>query len=369
MGPDLIMPCVQCYTRTVHNSHGSSGRPPGPIVLFGSGEASPSARRAHAVALERLAPPIRASVLETPAGFEPNSARVAARLADYLRHRFQVETCVVPARRRGTPESPDELAILNPLLTANYIMLGPGSPTYTVRQLTDSLAWQILLARHRMGAALVLASAAAIATSLYALPVYEIYKVGQDLHWQAGLDLLGPFGGRIVVVPHWNNHEGGAELDTSHSYMGQQRFDALHSMLPPDVDVLGVDEHTAVHLDFEYGKVQVLGRGGMTWLSGGRTLRCDAGSSVPLETVGLTRVPSPSEGLSSDLVDIIEQAVAAADSVEVSRPTPALEALVAERNDARERGNWSRADELRAEIAAAGWNVRDTPDGPELIPS
>src|SRR5207248_11622105 len=81
---------------------------PGPIVLFGSGEAAPSARRAHAVALESIRAPVRASVLETPAGFEPNSAGVANRLAEYLRHRFQLETCVVPARKRGTPESPDE---------------------------------------------------------------------------------------------------------------------------------------------------------------------------------------------------------------------------------------------------------------------
>jgi hypothetical protein len=354
-----------CYTRTVHNTRPSG---PGPIVLFGSGEAAPSARRAHAAALERLAQPIKASVLETPAGFEPNSPRVAARLADYLHHRFQLETCVVPARKRGTVESPDELAIVSPLLTSNYIMLGPGSPTYTVRQLTASLAWQIMLARHRMGAALVLASAAAIATSLYALPVYEIYKVGQDLHWQPGLDLLGPFGGRIVVVPHWNNREGGAELDTSHSYMGQRRFDELHGMLPSDVDVLGVDEHTAIYMDFEHGKVQVLGRGGMTWISGGRTLRCDAGSSVALETLGLTRQPSSTDGIPSEVWDIIHDAALAADATEVLRPSAEIEALVAERNAARTRGDWARADELRKAIAAAGWSVRDTPDGPELIP-
>src|SRR5689334_12152601 len=146
---------------------------PGPIVLFGSGEAAPSARRAHSLALEHVTRPVRASVLETPAGFEPNSSRVANRLAEFLRHRFQLDTRVVAARKRGTPHSPDAPEVVAPLLTSNYIMLGPGSPTYTVRQLDNSLAWQIVLARHRMGAALVLASAAAIATSAYALPVYE----------------------------------------------------------------------------------------------------------------------------------------------------------------------------------------------------
>ena len=341
---------------------------PGPIVLFGSGEAAPTARRAHAIALARLAPPVRASVLETPAGFEPNSARVAGRLAEYLRHRFQLETTVVPARKRGTPESPDDAPVVAPLLTSNYIMLGPGSPTYTVRQLTASLAWQIVLARHRRGAALVLASAAAIATSLYALPVYEIYKVGQDLHWQPGLDLLGPYGGRIVVVPHWNNHEGGEELDTSHAYMGRERFERLNAMLPPDVDVLGVDEHTAVCLDFVDGKVLVLGRGGMTFVHAGAPLRVEAGGSIGIEALGLTQRPAPADGIPTTVWELVAQAFDSADAVAVREPTEAVHTLVADRTEARTRGDWTAADQLRARITAEGWEIRDTPDGPELIP-
>lgn len=350
-------------------SRGAADGAPGPIVLFGSGEAAPSARRAHTVALERIAAPVRASVLETPAGFEPNSPRVANRLAEYLRHRFQLETRVVAARKRGTPESPDELPVLRPLLTSNYIMLGPGSPTYAVRQLANSLAWQIVLARHRMGAALVLASAAAIATSAYALPVYEIYKVGQDLHWQPGLDLLGPFGRRIAVVPHWNNHEGGEELDTSHSFMGRERFERLRAMLPADVDVLGVDEHTAVLVDFQNGQALVLGRGGITWLNAGGATRCEAGSAIGLETFGLTRRPSTTEGIPPEVWAATQQAVEAGESIDTPRPSDAIQSLVAERTTARTRGDWTAADQLRDQIAAAGWNVRDTPDGPELIPT
>src|ERR1700675_3946878 len=104
----------------------NSPRPPGSIVLFGSGEASPIARRVHAAALSQVMPPIRACVLETPAGFEPNSARVAGRLADFLRHRlspFEVHVEVVPARKRGTSLSPDEPEVVAPLLKANYLVL------------------------------------------------------------------------------------------------------------------------------------------------------------------------------------------------------------------------------------------------------
>lgn len=342
---------------------------PGPIVLFGSGEAAPSARRAHALALQRVTRPVRASVLETPAGFEPNSGHVANRLAEFLRHRFQLDTRVVAARKKGTPHSPDDPAVVAPLLTSNYIMLGPGSPTYTVRQLDNSLAWQIVLARHRLGAALVLASAAAIATSAYALPVYEIYKVGHDLHWQNGLDLLGPYGGHITVVPHWNNREGGEELDTSHSYMGQDRFERLHAMLPPDVDILGVDEHTAVFLDLKDNQALVLGRGGMTWIHNGSVLRCEAGSSVSLDTLGLTRRPSLFDGIDDDVLERLREAAETNVTVSVPEPSADVQALLAERTVARTDGNWARADELRAVITAAGWQIRDTPDGPELIPA
>ena len=283
-------------------AHGQDGspRPPGPIVLFGSGEASPIARRVHAAALSHVMPPIRACVLETPAGFEPNSARVAGRLADFLRHRlapFDVQVEVVPARKRGTLLSPDEPEVVAPLLKANYLVLGPGSPTYAARQLDGSLAWQTIMARHRLGAPLILASAAAIAASAHALPVYEIYKVGEDLGWKAGLNLLGPFGRNVAIVPHWNNHEGGEELDTSHSFMGQERFERLLGLLPSDVDVVGIDEHTALMLDFAAGMGVVFGRGGVSWLHDGSTTRLDAGASVPLAALGLTRQPESREDI------------------------------------------------------------------------
>ena len=64
---------------------------------------------------------------------------------------------MVPARKRGTPFSPDDAEIVTPLLEANVIMMGPGSPTYAVRQLQGSVAWHTVNARHRLGADLVFA--------------------------------------------------------------------------------------------------------------------------------------------------------------------------------------------------------------------
>jgi glycosyltransferase involved in cell wall biosynthesis len=41
--------------------------------------------------------------------------------------------------------------------------------------------------------------------------------------------------------------------------------------------------------------------------------------------------------------------------------------LVAERQAARGRRDFARADELRDQVLEAGWLIRDTPDGPELV--
>jgi len=346
-----------------------SPRPPGPIVLFGSGEASPIARRVHAAALRYLTPPIRVCVLETPAGFQPNSARVAGRLADFLRLRlapFDVRVEVVPARKRGTLLSPDEPEVVAPLLTANYMVLGPGSPTYAARQLDGSLAWHTILARHRLGAPLILASAAAIAASAHALPVYEIYKVGDDLAWKPGLDLLGPFGRTVAIVPHWNNREGGEELDTSQSFMGRERFERLLAMLPPGVDVVGIDEHTALMLDFAAGSAVVFGRGGVSWQHDGSTTRLGAGASTPLAALGLSRHPASTTDIPQAVWDAASRPDLSTDATP-EPPEPVL-ALVAARVQARASSDWALSDRLRLEIAAAGWQVRDTPEGPLVVP-
>jgi cyanophycinase-like exopeptidase len=340
---------------------------PGVVVLFGSGETSDSGRRVFDWLFAHLAPPVRAAVLETPAGFELNSAQVAGQVADFLRQRlsnYQPQVIVVPARKRGTPFSPDDPAIVAPLLQANVIFLGPGSPTYAVRQLRDSLAWHTLIARHRLGAAIVLASAMTVAIGTHALPVYEIYKVGEDLHWQAGLDFFGPYSLSLVFIPHWNNSEGGASLDTSRCFMGQTRFEQLLALLPSQAAVIGVDEHTALVVDVGAGKCQVMGRGDTTVLRQGQAQRFKRGQTFALTELGPYHAPEPHSGL---LPEVWKSVPAAQTYIAVEPPTEVL-ALVEEREAARARRDWANADVLRQRIAALGWRVSDTPKGPRLEP-
>jgi hypothetical protein len=179
--------------------------------------------------------------------------------------------------------------VVDPLYTADVIFMGPGSPTYAVRQLKNSLAWDILLASHRLGATIALSSAAAIAISAYALPVYEIYKVGEDLHWKPGLDLFGQYGSSLVFIPHYNNNEGGEELDTSRCFMGKSRFARLIDLLPPDQTLIGIDEKTGLLINPQTGECQVIGTGSVTLIHTGQTVKVKS-PEEDLNNTGLTDI-------------------------------------------------------------------------------
>ena len=51
--------------------------------------------------------------------------------------------------------------------------------------------------------------------------------------------------------------------------------------------------------------------------------------------------------------------------VEIMIPTEVAQ-LAEERENARREKNWKLSDELRDQMSAIGWEVRDTKDGPKL---
>ncbi len=353
----------------------SLSQPPGLIVLFGSGETSARGRVVWDWLLRQLPQPVRVSILETPAGFQPNSALVAGKVKGFLLDRLQnhrPEVTIIPARKRDTPYSPDDPAVVEPMLHSDVIFLGPGSPTYTVRQLRDSLAWHTLVARHRMGMAVVMASAATIAAGAQALPVYEIYKSGDDLHWCPGLDFLGPYGLSPIFVSHWDNSEGGAELDTSYCFMGQERFANLRELLPTPATVVGIDEHTALILDLGRKDCKVMGKGGVTIQRDEGEQTHEAGSSFSITELGPFSMVDTANGLATDVwerVVVTSNGPRAASPPRVHQVPLEVLDLVQKRESARTSRDWSQSDALRAEIRNQGWELRDTPQGPELLPA
>lgn len=342
---------------------------PGLVILFGSGETSASGRKVWDWLFQQLEAPVHTAILETPAGFEPNSASVAGRIADFIAHRlqnFKPETSIIPARKRDTHFSPDNPDLLDPLVTAEVLFLGPGSPTYAVRQLEGSLAWEVLRARRQMGAHVILASATAVAAGTYSLPVYEIYKVGEDLHWHTGLDFLASHGLAPTFVPHWNNAEGGDDLDTSRCYMGQARFERLLKLLPADTTIVGIDEHTALVIDVADESCQVMGQGRVTVLRDGETQRFESGSTFESSVLGTCEVPVSGTEIHSHARDLIRSIQA--ERAAPPEPPPEVEELVERRQGAREEEDWATADRLRDQIEDLGWQVEDTPHGPQLQP-
>ena len=365
---------------------------PGPIILFGSGETSPSGQKVFDALFRQLPPNPRCALLETAAGFEPNSYRVIERVGEFLQKSLQnyhPQIEIIRARSRSLPESPDNAPIAAPLLEADLIFMGPGSPTYAVRQLRNSLTWHYALARHALGAALVFASAGVVAAGSYALPVYEIYKAGEDLHWKDGLDLFGIYGLSLVLIPHWNNREGGTELDTNRCFMGRERFKRLAIELPPGQTILGIDENTALIMDLQAGSGKVLGTGEVVWMHvghghavdekadylaasgldeiiqkrGGHVHRYRTGESFELADCCPLRMPVAGQGVPPE---VWERAMEAARRKEDFPPQEVLD-LVEQRQEARLRKEWAKADELRKRIEEMGWKVEDGKEGVRAV--
>ena len=157
-----------------------------------------------------------------------------------------------------------------------------------------------------------------------ALPVYEIFKVGEDPHWKPGLDLFAPFGLKLVIVSHWNNSEGGLDLDTSRCFLGRERFDPLLAQLPADVTVLGIDELTGVILDLQAETCQVVGKDNIHLIHNGKETIYGRGDVFSICNLGDFQIPADlSAGIRPQAwqaaLDAHHQAL---QPVEVIRPSP-----------------------------------------------
>jgi cyanophycinase-like exopeptidase len=203
------------------------------------------------------------TMLDTPFGFQANADDLTDKIAEYFRDSVGADLGVASWRRRDEPTAARERALAR-VGRSSWAFAGPGSPSYALHQWIDT-PMPIGLAEivHR-GGTLVMGSAAAVTLGSHSLPVYEIYKVGEEPRWLPGLDLLGTLTGvNAAVIPHYDNREGGRH-DTRFCYMGETKLLELEALLPADVGVLGVDEHTAVIIDIEAGVAEVRGNGAMT---------------------------------------------------------------------------------------------------------
>lgn len=249
---------------------------------MGSGELTATMVEVHKKMLARFSASPTAVFLDTPAGFQLNVDEISRKAVEYFRVHVQKQLNVASYKSSENTSGFEAETAFHMLRNADFVLVGPGSPTYAVRQLQKTPIPEILLNNIRSGGCLVAASAAALTMGRFTLPVYEIYKVGQNIHWIDGLDVLTPFGLNLVVIPHWNNAEGGTH-DTRFCFMGEPRFQQLEKLLPDDAMILGIDEHTACIIDFNTQRIDIQGIGHVTIRKKGHEIKFGRKDQIPFE--------------------------------------------------------------------------------------
>lgn len=258
------------------------------LTIMGSGETAPTMVTTHRTLVSRIGPDVSAVVIDTPFGFQENAADLATRAAEYFSTSINIDLQIPHLTRFHDTHIPsDPVAVergLNMLDKANYIFAGPGSPTYALRQWKDTPVADIICGKLRNGGIVTFASAAAVTLGKYAVPVYEIYKVGQDVHRLDGLDILSALGINAVVIPHYDNTEG-ANHDTRFCYLGESRLQLFEEMLDTDTYVLGVDEHTGLVIDLDAEEATVVGNGTVTLRVRDTSRVFPTGSKIPIDVL------------------------------------------------------------------------------------
>jgi len=252
------------------------------LVIMGSGETAPTMVPTHRMISRLLPNPAKATLLDTPYGFQENAPELATKAVEYFKTSINMRLDVAGLTQIVGADALDVERGMQQVADAHYVFAGPGSPTYALRQWAGSPLAGLLVKKLRDGGVVTFASAAALTLGRFTLPVYEIYKVGEEPRWLNGLNILAEIGINAAVIPHYNNAEGGHH-DTRFCYMGERRLAMLERELPSDAYILGVDEHTGVVIDIDAQTATVVGKGVLTLRYGGASTEIASGQVLPLE--------------------------------------------------------------------------------------
>jgi len=255
------------------------------LAIMGSGETAPTMVTTHRRLTSLLPSPVKAVVLDTPYGFQENAPELATKAVEYFKTSINVDLVVAGlVRLHDTHIAADPVAIergLRALSDADYIFAGPGSPTYALRQWSGSSVARIMIDKLTNGGIVTFASAAALTLGKATVPVYEVYKVGQDVQCLEGLNILATIGINAALIPHYDNTEG-ANHDTRYCYLGEARLQMFESLLDDDTYVLGVDEHTGLVIDIDAATATVVGNSNVTIRLRNKSFAYPTGSVIPL---------------------------------------------------------------------------------------
>ena len=356
----------------------------GVLALLGSGETAPGMTKIHRELLKELGEG-RAINLDTAYGFQQNVPQMSEKLEEYFKTSLHVALTTLHFTSFARASELERTLYKQQVRQADYVFAGPGSPTYALAQWSALHFGDDLLDVLDRDGTLCFASAAALTLGAFTAPIYEIYKVGvEDPQWREGLNVIASLGLNCVVIPHFDNNEGG-NYDTRFCYLGEKRLLALEAKLPEGVATLGVDEHTALIFDLADNTVSVKGRSHGYWRLHGESRVLENASTTSLDelrtlTPSPTRVPvsTPTPSLNRP-VELGEVAAkggeygleALAQLVQLATtggegfidPTALVEGILSARVSARATAQYDLADELRDTLLKSGIDVQDGPDG------
>jgi hypothetical protein len=327
---------------------------------------------------------VRAVNLDTAYGFQQNVPQMSEKLEEYFQTSLHVALTTLHFTSYARTSELERTLFKQQVREANYVFAGPGSPTYALAQWSPLHFGDDLLDVLDRGGTLCFASAAALTLGAFTAPIYEIYKVGlEQPHWREGLNVIASLGLNCVVIPHFDNNEGG-NYDTRFCYLGEARLLELEGQLPEGVATLGVDEHTALIFDLSNDTVSVKGRSHGYWRLNGEVRVLANGTTTNLTELRTLTPPTrrpvstPAPSLNGP-VELGEAAATGGESgleaiAQLVRlattggegfidPTALVEGILSARVSARANGQYDLADELRDTLLMAGFDVQDGLDG------
>ncbi len=258
------------------------------LTIMGSGETAPTMVKPHRSVFEALEASepgdVRAVFLDTPFGFQENADELSAKTVAYFDTSLTRSISVAGLQRLETTTTLEREAAFTRVRQARFVFAGPGSPTYALRQWAGTPIPDLLAEKLTTDGAVTFSSAAALTLGLATVPVYELYKSGDDPYWLDGLDLLSSLGLPVAVIPHYNNAEGGHH-DTRFCYLGERRLAIMERLLPEGAFVLGLDEHTGVILDLDADTASVVGLGVLTLRRDGVSMEIPTGETVSIDVL------------------------------------------------------------------------------------
>ena len=332
------------------------------LTIMGSGETAPTMMKHHRELIARFPGTPKAVVLDTPYGFQENASELASKAVEYFRKSVGHPIEIAGLTRLHGQDTLTVEQGLSRVRQADYVFAGPGSPTYALRQWAGTSVPDIVRGKMRTGGAVTFASAAALTLGRYTVPVYEIYKVGDDPSWLEGLDVLGEIGLNVAVIPHYDNAEGGHH-DTRFCYLGEHRLAMLEEQLPADAHVIGVDEHTGVILDLDSNTATVIGNSTITVRIKGRSTIHNSGDVISIDALR-----DPATGATNIPIQVTTpntlQAEPEKDSTSLANDTQIAERSFNEAMSAGDAAGAARAV-LSLESAIHAWSA-DTLQGEEM---